>query len=131
MSKIKNIIKEALLLNNMIEDDIAVIQVNKIFFNVHLFRILVLLLYNFVLQTKMTEKEILDFIMKNFEAIIDIVRTEVEIVLLNFCNIYEEECRYRCRGLSDKRDEGKSPDKDRVRRKTKGIYGRIQDENSR
>lgn len=91
MSKIKNIIKEALLLNNMIEDDIAVIQVNKIFFNVHLFRILVLLLYNFVLQTKMTEKEILDFIMKNFEAIIDIVRTEVEIVLLNFCNIYEEE----------------------------------------
>ena len=39
----------------------------------------------------MTEKEILDFIMKNFEAIIDIVRTEVEIVLLNFCNIYEEE----------------------------------------
>lgn len=91
MSKIKNIIKEALLLNNMIEDDIAVIQVNKISFNVHLFRILVLLLYNFVLQTKMTEKEILDFIMKNFEAIIDIVRTEVEIVLLNFCNIYEEE----------------------------------------
>ena len=91
MSKIKNIIKEALLLNNMIEDDIAVIQVNKIFFNVHLFRILVLLLYNFVLQTKMIEKEILDFIMKNFEAIIDIVRTEVEIVLLNFCNIYEEE----------------------------------------
>ena len=42
-------------------------------------------------KTKMTEKEILDFIMKNFEAIIDIVRTEVEIVLLNFCNIYEEE----------------------------------------
>lgn len=91
MSKIKNIIKEALLLNNMIEDDIAVIQVNKISFNVHLFRILVLLLYNFVLQTKIPEQEIFNYVMKNFEPVSYIVITEVEIVLLHFYNIYNEE----------------------------------------
>lgn len=91
MSKIKNIIKEALLLNNMIEDDIAVIQVNKISFNVHLFRILVLLLYNFVLQTKIPEQEIFNYVMKNFEPVSYIVITEVEIVLLHFYNIYNDE----------------------------------------
>ena len=39
----------------------------------------------------MSEEEMFDFMMKNFEAIIDIVRTELEIVLLHFCNIYEDE----------------------------------------
>lgn len=88
---IKDIIKKALLLNNVSEKDIVSISVYTITFYLNLFRMLVLLLYHFAINTKMSEEEMFDFIMKNFEVIIDIVRTEVEIVLLHFCNIYEEE----------------------------------------
>lgn len=88
---IKDIIKKALLLNNVSEKDIVAISVYTITFYLHLFRMLVLLLYHFAINTKMSEEEMFDFMMKNFEAIIDIVRTEVEIVLLHFCNIYEDE----------------------------------------
>ena len=88
---IKDIIKKALLLNNVSEKDIVSISVYTITFYLQLFRMLVLLLYHFAINTKMSEEEIFDFMMKNFEAIIDIVRTEVEIALLHFCNIYEVE----------------------------------------
>ena len=88
---IKDITKKALLLNNVCEKDIVAISVYTITFYLHLFRMLVLLLYHFAINTRMSEEEMFDFMMKNFEAIIDIVRTEVEIVLLHFCNIYEEE----------------------------------------
>lgn len=88
---IKDIIKKALLLNNVSEKDIVAIPIYTITFYLHLFRMLVLLLYHFAINTKMSEEEMFDFMMKNFEAIIDIVRTELEIVLLHFCNIYEVE----------------------------------------
>lgn len=88
---IKDITKKALLLNNVSEKDIVAISVYTITFYLHLFRMLVLLLYHFAIQNRMSEEEMFDFIMKNFEAIVDIVRTELEIVLLHFCNIYEVE----------------------------------------
>lgn len=88
---IKDITKKALLLNNVSEKDIVAIPIYTITFYLHLFRMLVLLLYHFAINTKMSEEEIFDFMMKNFEAIIDIVRAELEIVLLHFCNIYEVE----------------------------------------
>lgn len=88
---IKDITKKALLLNNVSEKDIVAISVYTITFYLQLFRMLVLLLYHFAIQNRLSEEDMVEFIMKNFEAIIDIVRTEVEIVLLHFCNIYEEE----------------------------------------
>lgn len=88
---IKDITKKALLLNNVSEKDNIAIQVYTITFYLHIFNMLVLLLYHFAINTKMSEEEMFDFMMKNFEAIIDIVRTELEIVLLHFCNIYEDE----------------------------------------
>ena len=91
MMSIKDIIKKALLLNNVCENDIVTIPIYTITFCLHIFKILVLLLYHFAIQNKMSEEDMFDFMMKNYEATIEIVRTEVEIVLLNFCNIYEEE----------------------------------------
>lgn len=88
---IKDITKKALLLNNVCENEIVAIPVYTITFYLHLFRMLVLLLCNFAVQNRMSAEEMFNLIMKNFEVIIDIVRTEVEIILLNFCNIYEEE----------------------------------------
>lgn len=88
---IKDITKKALLLNNVSEKDNIAIQVYTITFYLHIFNMLVLLLYHFGIKNKMSEEEMFDFMMKNFEAIIDIVRTELEIVLLHFCNIYEDE----------------------------------------
>lgn len=88
---IKDIIKKALLLNNVSEKDNIAIPVYTITFYLHIFNMLVLLLYHFGIKNKMSEEEMFDFMMKNFEAIIDIVRTELEIVLLHFCNIYEVE----------------------------------------
>lgn len=88
---IKDIIKKALLLNNVSEKDNIAIQVYTITFYLHIFNMLVLLLYHFGIKNKMSEEEMFDFIMKNFEAIVDIVRTELEIILLHFCNIYEVE----------------------------------------
>lgn len=88
---IKDIIKKALLLNNVSEKDNIAIPVYTITFYLHIFNMIVLLLYHFGIKNKMSEEEMFDFIMKNFEAIVDIVRTELEIVLLHFCNIYEVE----------------------------------------
>ncbi len=88
---LKNIIRKALRLNNVYEDDIVEVQVNTISFNLHIFEMVVLLLYNFSLQHKMFEEEMNDFFMKNFEAIFDIVITEIKIALLHFYNIYNDE----------------------------------------
>lgn len=88
---LKNIIRKALRLNNVYEDDIVEVQVNTISFNLHIFEMVVLLLYNFSLQYKKFEEEMNDFFMKNFEAIFDIVITEIKIALLHFYNMYDDE----------------------------------------
>lgn len=89
MSK-KDIIKKALTFN-VNEEDILAIPIYTTTFHIHLFNMLVLLLYNFVLQKKMATKNIFQFIMQYFNEILDTTITELECALLHFCNMYEEE----------------------------------------
>ena len=91
MSK-TDVIEKALLLNNVCEDDIVVVKTDTTTtFLLHLLRMLVLLLYNFALGNKMSEEELCDFVMQNFNEILDTVITELHITLLQFSNLYEEE----------------------------------------
>lgn len=88
----RDMIEKALKLNNVCEDDIVVIKTDTTtIFSIYLLRILVLLLLNFFLNEKMSEDEQIDFIMKNFNTILDIVITELEIELHNFTILYEDE----------------------------------------
>lgn len=86
-----DIIKKALLLNNMCENDVTVVTTEKRQYIIHIFEVVVLLLCNFFLFEKENEEEKYNFIMKNFNTIVDIVITEIEVVLLAFDNFYEEE----------------------------------------
>lgn len=91
MSK-RDLIKKALRLNDVNENDIVSVKTDKTTtFSIHLLRILVLLLFNFALQPEMTANELYDFILKNFNTIIDIVITELEIALHNFTILYKDE----------------------------------------
>lgn len=90
MSK-KDMIRKALLLKNVCEDDIVVVETDTTTFHIHLFNMLVLLLYNFVLQNNMSTADVFDFIMQNFNEILDTTITELEIALLHFCNMYEDD----------------------------------------
>ena len=86
----KYIIKKALTQNNVDENDIVVIKTDRTStFSIHLFRLLMLLLLNFAMQTEMTASEIYNFIMQSFEAILDIATTELEIALHNFTILYD------------------------------------------
>lgn len=89
MSKF-DVIKKALLLNNVCEDDLVVVKTDTTTFSIYFFRMLVLLFYNFAFQNNVLTDELFDFVMKNFTAIVDIVTTEIEITLLHFCNICDE-----------------------------------------
>lgn len=89
MSKF-DVIKKALLLNNVCEDDLVVVKTDTTTFSIYFFRMLVLLFYNFAFRNNMLADELFDFVMKNFTAIVDILTTEIEITLLHFCNICDE-----------------------------------------
>ena len=86
----KDIIKKALLLNNVCKNDITVVKTENHHYIVHIFEMLVLLLFNFFLANEIKQEEQYKFIMKNFKSIVDIVITEIEILLLAFDNLYEE-----------------------------------------
>lgn len=91
MSK-RDMIEKALVLNNVEKDNVVVIKTDTTTtFSIHLLRILVHLLLNFAFQPEMTANELYDFIMQNFNEILDTTITELECALLNFCNMYEEE----------------------------------------
>ena len=85
-----DVIKKALLLNNMCESDVAVVTAKRQYI-IHIFGIVVLLLYNYFLFEGIKQEERYKFIMKNFNTIVDIVITEIEVLLLAFDNLYEEE----------------------------------------
>lgn len=85
----KKIIEKALLQNNVSEKNIVVIKIDTTtMFEIHLLRMLVLLLFNFFLKEGLGEDKQYDFIMTNFTSILDIVATELEIALYNLVNIY-------------------------------------------
>lgn len=91
MSK-KDIIEKALLQNSELEDDNVVIKADiTTTFSMHLFRMLVPLIFNFSMQMKMTDDEIYNFIIQNFTTILDVVITELEIALFAFVNMCERE----------------------------------------
>lgn len=91
MSK-RDLIKKALCLNDVNENDIVSVKTDTItMFSVNLLRILVLLLLNFALQPEMTDNELYNFIMKNFDKILENVVTELKVTLFDFVNLYEEE----------------------------------------
>lgn len=101
----KDIIKKALIQKNVLENDIVVIKTDTTTtFSIHLLRILVLLLFNFAMQTEMTTDDMYNFIMQNFSTILDVVITELEIALHNFTILYDAErtdivelhCRDEC-----------------------------------
>lgn len=90
MSKI-DIIKKALIQNNVLENDIVVIKTDTTtIFSIRLFKMLVSLLIYFAMPSEMTASEIYNFIMQNFNEILDIVITELEIALHNFIYINNE-----------------------------------------
>lgn len=86
-----DVIKKALLLNNMCENDVTVVETEKRQYIIHIFEIVVLLLCNFFLLEKENEEEKCNFIMKNFNTVVDLVMTEIEVNLLAFDNLYEQE----------------------------------------
>jgi len=91
MSK-TDVIKKALHLNNVCENDIVVIKTDiTTTFRLSILRMLVLLLYNFALGNKMSTVDVFDFIMQNFNEILDTAITELHIALIQFCNLYDEE----------------------------------------
>lgn len=101
----KDIIKKALTQNNVLENDIVAIKTDTTTtFSIHLFKMLVFLLIQFAMQTKMIASDIYNFIMQNFNTIIDIIMTELEIALHNFTILYDAEltdivelhCRDEC-----------------------------------
>lgn len=90
MSKI-DIIKKALIQNNVLENDIVVVKTDTTaIFSIRLFKMLVSLLIYFAMPSEMTASEIYNFIMQNFNEILDIVITELEIALHNFIYISNE-----------------------------------------
>lgn len=90
MSRI-DVIKKALLLNNMYESDVTVVATANRQYLIHIFEIVVLLLCNFFLFEGMKQEEKYNFIMNTYNAIVDIIITELEIALLTFENMYKEE----------------------------------------
>lgn len=101
----KDVIEKALRLNSVCEDEIVVIETERtVKFAIHLLKLLVLLLCNFFLSEEMSEEEQIDFIMNNFETVLDIAITELEVTLLVFTNLCDEEfedvvelhCRDEC-----------------------------------
>ena len=90
MSK-KEIIKKALILNDVFENDVIVIKTDiTTSFSVHLLSILVSLLYEFAVINDINEQNIYNFIVNNAKDILNIVCTELEIALFNFNNYCQE-----------------------------------------
>lgn len=88
----KNIIEKALRFNNVLDDDIVIVKTDgTVNYSIHLLKLLVFLLYNFLLSEEISENELYDFIMQNFSTILDIVITELEIALHNFTILYKDE----------------------------------------
>ena len=101
----KDIIRKALRLNNVCENDVILIKTDTtIAFSIHLLSLLVLLLYNFFLKEGVEEDKQFELIMTNFTEILDIVTTELEVALHNFtilndtelADIVELHCRDEC-----------------------------------
>lgn len=88
---LENVIKKALLQNDMCNRDVAVITTDKHHFIIHILEIVVLLLHNFLLLNKMSAAETFNFVMKNFETILDIILVEIEVSVLQFDSLYDEE----------------------------------------
>lgn len=85
----KKYIEKALTQNDVNENDIVRVKTDTTTtFYIHLLRMLVLLLYNFSMQMQMTASDVYNFIMQNFNTIVDIVITELEISLHNFTILY-------------------------------------------
>lgn len=88
---LKDVTKKALLLNDMCNQDVAVITTDKHHYIIYILEMVVLLLYNFSLSNKMSAVEIFNFVMSNFEIILDIILVEIQQSILQFDSIYEEE----------------------------------------
>lgn len=86
-----DIIEKALFLNNVCEYDVIVVATERHQYIIHVFEMIVLLVCNFFLIEEINQEEQYKFIMKNFNTIVDIVMTELGVILLAFDNVYEEE----------------------------------------
>lgn len=87
-----DVIKKALLHKQIYDSNSFSIEINtNKTIIVNLYRIMLHLLSNFVITYSLTKSETDMFLRKKLDDIIDIVTTEVEIVLLQFANIYKEE----------------------------------------
>lgn len=85
-------VEKALLLNDVEKIDKVVIKTDvTTVFTLHLLKMLVLLLCQFSLALSIDEESIYNFTMKNFKQILEIVRTEIEIALHNFVELYDEQ----------------------------------------
>lgn len=88
---LKKEIQKALLLNKIKENDTVVIKTDKvIIFSLNLLKMLTLLILNFATQMQMTAGDVYNFIMNNFDEILDIITIELEVTLFDFINLYEE-----------------------------------------
>ena len=86
------IISRALRQNNVEQNDTIVINADeKKVITLNIPKILLILLYNFSMYCRTEDKVMFDFIMNNFNEILDIVRTELEIALYNYITLYEQE----------------------------------------
>ena len=89
---VKKSIEKALVENNVAENDVIFVKIgDEPAISVKLFQVLVLLLCSFAFQYKMTGNDIYNFIMLNFEPILDIIETNIQIALFNFHNLMRGE----------------------------------------
>lgn len=88
----KDTIKKAIVKNGIEENEILEVETDKtIKFWLHLQKILTVLLCNFFLTMEVEEEQQVDFIKCNFSKILDIVITEIKIVLHNLIFVCDEE----------------------------------------
>lgn len=88
---LKRIIEKALLLKCVSKEKEVVIEISSTtVFTLHLFKMMVLLLYNFFLLNKNEEPKVMEFITRNYNRIIDIIVTEIKIALHNFVLLNDE-----------------------------------------
>ena len=89
---LRKIIEKALLLKNVEKEKEVVIEIsNTTVFNLHMFEMIVLLLYNFFLLYQRSEQEVTTFVKNSYNEILDIIITEIEIALYNYTVLYNEE----------------------------------------
>lgn len=87
----KDVIKKALMLNDMLESDNTVVTTEEHHYILYIFNLLVLSLYYFALANDISSAKIFNFIISNFKTILDSVTIEIEIAILVFDDIYEDE----------------------------------------